>query len=80
MNVNDVVAEKVEAARRKIAADKKRRQELAEARKHGLAARHRQKLARLYQYSPDPAREPASTSRSPEREVHDLIPDTRTDV
>ncbi|MET8377447.1 hypothetical protein [Streptomyces microflavus] len=53
MNVNDIVAEKVEAARRKIANDKRCRAELAEARRHGIVGRHRQKLAHLYQYSPD---------------------------
>lgn len=66
MNVNDVVAEKVEAARRKIAADKKRREELAEARKHGIAARHRQKLARLSRYSPGPARETPADDSTPD--------------
>lgn len=47
MNVNDLVQERIDAARRKIAADKKRREELAEARKHGLARRHAQKLRNL---------------------------------
>ncbi|MFC8408547.1 hypothetical protein ACFUG9_34030 [Streptomyces griseoincarnatus] len=46
MNVDDIVAEKVAAARRRAEADKRRRQELAEARQHGLAARHAQKLQR----------------------------------
>ncbi|MBT2425224.1 hypothetical protein J7F02_05870 [Streptomyces sp. ISL-112] len=47
MDVNDIVQERIAAARRKIANDKKRRTELAEARQHGIAARHRQKLAHL---------------------------------
>ncbi|MFC8724309.1 hypothetical protein [Streptomyces bacillaris] len=47
MNVNDIVAEKIEAARRKSANNKRRREELAEARRHGLARRHAQKLAHL---------------------------------
>ncbi|WP_432004555.1 hypothetical protein [Streptomyces parvus] len=47
MNAEDLVQERIAAARRKIAADKKRRQELAEARKHGLNRRHAQKLAHL---------------------------------
>ncbi|MEU0977973.1 hypothetical protein [Streptomyces griseus] len=47
MNVEDLVQERIAAARRKIANDKQRRAELAEARRHGIAARHRQKLAHL---------------------------------
>ncbi|MFD3640680.1 hypothetical protein [Streptomyces griseus] len=47
MDVNDIVQERIDAARRKIANDKKRRLELAEARKHGLTRRHAQKLAHL---------------------------------
>ncbi|MFJ3088919.1 hypothetical protein [Streptomyces sp. NPDC086838] len=47
MNINDVVQERVDAARRKIADDKRRRTELAEARQHGIARRHAQKLQRL---------------------------------
>ncbi|MGW6584435.1 hypothetical protein [Streptomyces globisporus] len=58
MNVDDVVQERIEAARRKIANDKRRRQELAEARRHGIAARHRQKLARLSR-----AKQPLTSSK-----------------
>lgn len=47
MNVDDIVAARIEAARRKAAADKKRREELAAARRAGLARRHAQKLRRL---------------------------------
>ncbi|MFD3525058.1 hypothetical protein [Streptomyces sp. NPDC058653] len=47
MDINDVVAEKVEAARRKIQNDKRRRAELAAARKRGLALRHAAKLRNL---------------------------------
>ncbi|MFE3475713.1 hypothetical protein ACFXOI_29525 [Streptomyces bacillaris] len=47
MNVDDVVAAKVEAARVRIQAAKRRREELAAARKRGLAARHANKLRRL---------------------------------
>ncbi|QKW41720.1 hypothetical protein [Streptomyces microflavus] len=47
MNVDDVVAAKVEAARRKIANDKRRRAELKAARDRGLAARHANKLRHL---------------------------------
>ncbi|MFF4248637.1 hypothetical protein ACFYY2_29790 [Streptomyces sp. NPDC001822] len=44
MNIDDVVAAKVEAARRQIAERQRVRAELAAARKRGLAARHAQKL------------------------------------
>ncbi|MEU3836112.1 hypothetical protein [Streptomyces microflavus] len=47
MNVDDVVAAKVEAARVRIQAAKRRRDELAAARKRGLAARHANKLRRI---------------------------------
>ncbi|MFB6567369.1 hypothetical protein [Streptomyces noursei] len=48
MNVDDIVAERIEAARRKAAADKQRRERLAAARKAGLARRHAQKLRNLH--------------------------------
>jgi hypothetical protein len=44
VNVDDVVAAKVEAARVKIQAAKRRREELSAARRRGLAARHAAKL------------------------------------
>ncbi|WP_406225342.1 hypothetical protein [Streptomyces anulatus] len=47
MNVDDVVAAKVEAARVRIQAAKRRREELAAARRRGLAARHANKLRRI---------------------------------
>lgn len=47
MNVDDLVAARIEAARLKIQNDKRRRAELAEARKHGIAQRHAQKLRNL---------------------------------
>lgn len=47
MNVDDVVAAKVEAARVRIQAAKRRREELSAARARGLAARHANKLRRL---------------------------------
>ncbi|MFF3617726.1 hypothetical protein [Streptomyces sp. NPDC002467] len=46
MNVNDIVAERIEQARRKDEQKKRRRAELAEARQHGLQARHAAKLRR----------------------------------
>ncbi|GGK18278.1 hypothetical protein GCM10011583_57690 [Streptomyces camponoticapitis] len=48
-NVNDIVNDQIAAARRKHKAQQQRRDELAEARKHGLVARHRNKLARIGQ-------------------------------
>ncbi|MEU2800234.1 hypothetical protein [Streptomyces sp. NPDC007117] len=71
MNVNDIVVEKVEAARRKIANDKQRRAELAEARKHGVAARHRQKLAHLARTTTPPPRNTAA------ERADQSAPDTR---
>lgn len=47
MNINDVVAEKIAAARARAEAAKRRRAALNAARQHGLAARHAQRLARL---------------------------------
>lgn len=47
MNVDDIVAEHIAAARIRIAAAKRRRDELAAARRRGLAARHAQKLRNL---------------------------------
>jgi hypothetical protein len=44
VNVEDVIRERIAAARAKAEADKRRRQELAEARRRGLAARHARKL------------------------------------
>ena len=47
MNVNDTVAARVEAARRKAEAAQRRREELAAARRKGLGYRHAAKLRRL---------------------------------
>lgn len=47
MNVDDIVAEKIAAARIKVQAAKQRRDDLAAARKRGLTHRHAQKLAHL---------------------------------
>ncbi|MGW2226822.1 hypothetical protein [Streptomyces formicae] len=44
MNVDDVVAERIAAARARIEANKRRRAALAAARQRGLAHRHAQKL------------------------------------
>ncbi|WP_330330331.1 hypothetical protein OHS33_11715 [Streptomyces sp. NBC_00536] len=46
MNVDDIVAERIEQARRRMAADRWRRAELAAARERGLQARHAAKLKR----------------------------------
>ncbi|MFD6939649.1 hypothetical protein ACFWAP_26310 [Streptomyces goshikiensis] len=56
MNVNDIVQERIDAARRKAAAKKRAREELAQARQRGLQARHAAKLRRtpwpsLYEYA-----------------------------
>ncbi|QUI36291.1 hypothetical protein H9W91_17540 [Streptomyces alfalfae] len=47
MNVDDVVAEKIAAARARIEATKRRRAALAAARQRGLALRHAAKLRNL---------------------------------
>ncbi|MFJ2708863.1 hypothetical protein ACIO3R_37535 [Streptomyces sp. NPDC087428] len=47
MDVNDIVAEQVAAARVRIQAAKRRREELSAARRRGLAARHANKLRNL---------------------------------
>ncbi|MFH9225939.1 hypothetical protein [Streptomyces lydicus] len=47
MNVNDIVAERIEAARRRAAFNKRRREELAKARRAGLVQRHANKLRNL---------------------------------
>lgn len=47
MNVDDVVAARIEAARVSIQAAKRRREELSAARARGLAARHAAKLRHL---------------------------------
>lgn len=50
-DVNDIVAERIEAARRRIAADRERRARQKRARDAGLIARYRIKAALLDQIS-----------------------------
>jgi hypothetical protein len=57
VNVDDVVAARIEAARVRIQAAKQRREELAAARRRGLAARHAQKLRRLAAQQRDETRD-----------------------
>ncbi|MET9583631.1 hypothetical protein ABZY10_11025 [Streptomyces sp. NPDC006539] len=52
MNVDDVVAARIEAARIRIQAAKRRREELSAARRRGLAARHAAKLRNLNRGGP----------------------------
>ncbi|MBO0917511.1 hypothetical protein [Streptomyces laculatispora] len=47
MDVNGIVAEQVAAARVRIQAAKRRREEMSAARRRGLAARHANKLRNL---------------------------------
>ncbi|WP_236244522.1 hypothetical protein [Streptomyces sp. CC210A] len=47
MNVNDIVAVRIQAARWKAAQQQRRRADLAAARQRGLTARHAQKLRNL---------------------------------
>lgn len=53
MNVDDVVAARIEAARVRAQATKRRREELSAARRRGLAARHAAKLRHLAQRQDD---------------------------
>jgi hypothetical protein len=61
-DVNDIVAAKIEAARRRIAADRERRERQAAARNAGLAQRHAAKLRHLAECGPEGCRlRPPST-------------------
>lgn len=55
MNVDDIVAERIAEARRRIEANKRRRAALAAARQRGLAFRHAAKLRNLARSRQDPA-------------------------
>jgi len=55
VNVDDVVAEKIAAARARAEAAKRRRAALAAARQRGLAARHAQRLRNLASVKPTDA-------------------------
>lgn len=46
MNVNDIVQERIAAAKQKAEQRKRHREELAERRKYGLQARHAAKVRR----------------------------------
>lgn len=61
VDVNDVVAAKVEAARVKIQAAKRRREELSTARRRGLAARYAAKLRAQAARRPEPTEPGAAT-------------------
>ncbi|TRV70817.1 hypothetical protein FKN01_32220 [Streptomyces sp. 130] len=58
MNVNDIVQERIQAARNRIAANKRRRDELNAARTAGLTARHAQKLRHLTTRNTNPTNQP----------------------
>lgn len=47
MNVDDIVRQRIEAARRKAEQQQQVREEFAKARARGVARRHAQKLRRL---------------------------------
>lgn len=57
MNVDDLVAERIAEARRRIEANKRRRAALAAARQRGLAFRHAAKLRNLNYRSSNPEKE-----------------------
>ncbi|MGW7107003.1 hypothetical protein ACWGHU_12680 [Streptomyces xanthophaeus] len=52
MNVNDIVAERIQRAHWKIRQRQRERQELAEARRYGLRARHNAKMRRRNKEKP----------------------------
>lgn len=58
MNVDDIVAEKIAAARARVQAAKQRRDDLAAARKRGLGHRHARKLRNLAEAEQRQADEP----------------------
>lgn len=61
MNIDDIVAAKIAAARYRIQAATRQRNELAEARRHGIAARHAATLRRQaaeQQQDPDETEHP----------------------
>lgn len=55
MNVEDLIQERIEAARRRVAAEKERRARFATARARGLAQRHAARLRNLARSQQDPA-------------------------
>lgn len=76
MNVDDVVRERIAAARARVEAQRRRRAELDQARKAGLAQRHARKLRNLKE---DPlvrlACCPACRRQSPHRTVGSVVVD-----
>ena len=68
MNVDDVVAARIEAARVRIQAAKRRREELSAARARGLAARHANKLRHLHSRGDTPTTTAMTTVVDPEKE------------
>ncbi|MEV0639012.1 hypothetical protein AB0I77_29530 [Streptomyces sp. NPDC050619] len=64
MNVDDIVAEKIAAARARAEAAKRRRAAFAAARNRGLALRHAAKLRNQAN------RGDAPTAANPEKETH----------
>jgi hypothetical protein len=69
-DVNDLVQIRIEAARVKIQAAKRRREELSTARRRGLAARHAAKLRNLAastEAPPDRTPDPQDTDECPPR-------------
>jgi hypothetical protein len=66
MNVNDIVAARIEAARRKAENEKRQREELAAARAAGVAKRHAQKLYRQARTEvPEGPQSPQEASMAP---------------
>lgn len=74
MNIDDIVRQKIEAARRKAAADKEARAAFAAARSKGLARRHAAKLRHLAETAADMTKAP----ELPSPEASDPSPTPQT--
>lgn len=72
-DVNDLVQIRIEAARVKIQAAKRRREELSTARRRGLAARHAAKLRNLAASTEAPP-DRTPPARTPDRQDTDECP------
>jgi hypothetical protein len=66
LTVDDLVAERVEAARRRIADNRARRARQQQARNAGLAQRHAAKLRHLADCGPEARRLPPPSTLTPE--------------
>ncbi|WP_405489110.1 hypothetical protein [Streptomyces sp. NBC_00096] len=76
-HVENAVAARIAAARWRAAENKRRREELAEARRRGLARRHAQKLRNLHPPTgnvPTGQQEPAADPAQPAASTTEAVP------